>query len=466
MEIKFFNSMSRQKELFKPISGNTVKMYTCGPTVYNFAHIGNFRAYIFEDLLHRTLLLHGYKVKQIMNLTDVDDKTIKNSTTEKIPLKKYTQKYKDSFFEDIAGLQITPCAAYPAATDHIPEMVTIIKDLLKKGFAYKKDNSIYYRINSFKNYGKLAHLDKADLQAGASGRVDNDEYEKENASDFVLWKGYEESDGDIFWETEIGKGRPGWHIECSAMSMKHLGETIDIHTGGIDNLFPHHENEIAQSEATTGKKFVNYWLHCDYLIVNGEKMSKSKGNFFTFRDLLEKGYSKESIRYLLITSHYRKMLNFTEIGLKGADSAIQKVNSFIQDLLKIENSEKDENETNINEICSLAETNFKKGLFNDLNISKSMGAIFSAIKRLRETFPTSKETAKTVTNLFEMVNSILSTFNLKKEEINNNIETLIQQRNDARSNRDFAESDRIRNLLAEQGISLKDGPEGTTWEKK
>jgi len=466
MDMYFFNSMSRKKELFKPLSKDLIKMYTCGPTVYNFAHIGNFRAYIFEDLLHRTLLLNGYKVKQIMNLTDVDDKTIKNSTAEKIPLNEYTQRYKNSFFEDIAGLKITKCAAYPAATDHIPEMVEIIKTLLDKDFAYKKDNSIYYRINSFKNYGKLAHLDKADLQAGASGRVDNDEYEKENISDFVLWKGYEETDGDVFWETEIGKGRPGWHIECSAMSMKHLGETMDIHTGGIDNLFPHHENEIAQSEAATGKKFVNYWLHCNYLIVNGEKMSKSKGNFFTFRDLLEKGYSKESIRYLLITSHYRKMLNFTETGLKGADSAIQKVNSFIQELLKIDKSGKDINKNTIKEICILTTTNFKKALFNDLNISESMGTIFSAIKNLREIFPSTKETATLVLDLFRMVNQVLATFNLKKEEINDNIEALIKQRNKARANRDFAESDRIRDLLAEQGISLKDGPDGTTWEKR
>ena len=258
MALSFYNSLSRKLEEFKPVTKGEAGMYTCGPTVYDYAHIGNFRAYIFEDLLHRVLRYKGFKVKQIMNITDIDDKTIRNSRESGISLKAYTEKYTKAFFEDIKTLNIMPCAAYPAATDHIDEMVDIIQKLEAKGCAYRKDGSVYFAIDKFPEYGKLAHLSEEQLQAGASGRMDADEYDKDNVRDFVLWKGYTPEDGDVYWETPLGKGRPGWHLECSAMSMKYLGETFDIHTGGIDNLFPHHENEIAQSEASTGKPFVRY----------------------------------------------------------------------------------------------------------------------------------------------------------------------------------------------------------------
>jgi cysteinyl-tRNA synthetase len=287
-----FNSLTRRVEEFAPASDNTVRMYTCGPTVYNFAHIGNFRAYMFEDVLRRVVKFNGYKVKQVMNLTDVDDKTIRGANAAGVPLVEYTKQYKDAFFADLASLNIERAELYPAATDHIPEMINLVSKLIEKGFAYKSDDgSVYFNVRSFDGYGKLAHIDFDNQRTGA--RCASDEYDKENVGDFALWKAWEPSDGPVGWDSPWGKGRPGWHIECSAMSMKYLGNTFDLHTGGIDNLFPHHENEIAQAEAATGEKFVNTWMHCAHLKVNGEKMSKSLGNFFTLRELLERGGPEE-----------------------------------------------------------------------------------------------------------------------------------------------------------------------------
>jgi len=289
MALRFFNTITRKKEEFVSIEPGKVGMYTCGPTVYDYAHIGNFRTYMFEDLLRRYLEYKGYEVTQVMNITDVDDKTIAGSRAKKVSLSEYTKKYIDAFFDDLDTLNIERADFYPEATTHIKEMVELVKKLLDKGFAYRSDGDIYFKLSSFKDYGKLSKMKLENLKIGA--RVGKDEYEKEEASDFALWKGWDEKDGDVFWETEIGKGRPGWHIECSAMSMKYLGEHFDIHTGGIDNMFPHHENEIAQSESATGKKFVNFWLHSLHLIVEGKKMSKSLGNIYTLRDILEKGYN-------------------------------------------------------------------------------------------------------------------------------------------------------------------------------
>ena len=286
-KILLFNTLTRRKEPFTPLEIGKVKMYTCGPTVYDYAHIGNFRAFLFEDLLKRWLLLQGFKVTHVMNLTDVDDKTIRGSQKQGLPLRQFTDFYIKAFFEDIKTLNILAADVYPRATDRIPEMVALIKTLMDKGYAYRgEDGSIYYCISKFPDYGKLSKLKTAELKAGA--RVSQDEYAKEEAQDFALWKAWTPEDGDVFWETELGKGRPGWHIECSAMSMKYLGETFDIHCGGVDNIFPHHENEIAQSEAASGKKFVNYWLHNEHLQVEGKKMSKSLGNYYTLRDLLAK----------------------------------------------------------------------------------------------------------------------------------------------------------------------------------
>ena len=310
MELKFYNSMTRQIEPFKTLNPGEVGMYTCGPTVYNYAHIGNFRAYLFEDFLRRTLEFAGNQVKQVMNLTDVDDKTIRGSQAAGQALKAYTKPYIEAFFADLKTLNVEPAAVYPAATDHIPEMLNLISALFDKGIAYKSDDgSVYFSVSKYENYGKLAHIDREAMRSGV--RINADEYEKEGVGDFALWKGWDEKDGDVVWDAPWGKGRPGWHLECSAMSMKYLGESFDLHTGGIDNLFPHHENEIAQAEAVTGKPFVHTWMHCAHLRVNGQKMSKSLGNFFTLRDLQEKGYTGREIRYVLLNAHYRQGLNFT-----------------------------------------------------------------------------------------------------------------------------------------------------------
>lgn len=336
VRLKIYNTETREKEEVIAKEGNLIRMYTCGPTVYNFAHIGNFRTYVFEDLLRRTLHFFGFEVIQAMNLTDVDDKTIKGALEEGVSLDAFTERFKRAFFEDLQTLNIEPVEYNPEATRYIPEMIEIIEKLVKEGTAYKAaDGSIYFAIRKFPSYGRLSHLQLSELKEGASG-VSSDEYDKENASDFVLWKAYDETrDGEIFWESPFGRGRPGWHIECSAMAMKLLGKTIDIHVGGVDNLFPHHENEIAQSESYTCCRFVRYWMHCEHLLVEHRKMSKSLGNFFTLRDLLEKGYSGKEVRYMLLQTHYRTQLNFTFTGLSSVRATLERLSDFIRRLQAI-----------------------------------------------------------------------------------------------------------------------------------
>src|SRR5947209_4010026 len=312
MALRFFNTYSRQVEDFKPRNGSQVDMYTCGPTVYSRAHIGNFRAYIFEDLLQRHLEARGLKVHRVMNLTDVDDKTIRGAREAKVPLQKFTRQFKDAFFHDTETLRIKPPDEYPAATDqrYVEKMIAMIGDLISKGLAYQADDkSVYYRIKNFRDYGKLAHFNLDELQS--TGRVKNDEYDKEHVGDFALWKAWDADDGDVKWDSPWGSGRPGWHIECSAMATALLGDQIDIHCGGVDNVFPHHEAEIAQTEGVTGKKFVNYWLHCAHLLVDGQKMAKSLGNFYTVPDVLAKGFTGRELRYALMRVKYRATLNFT-----------------------------------------------------------------------------------------------------------------------------------------------------------
>ncbi len=334
--LKVFNSETRLKEEVVPSDGRIVRMYTCGPTVYNFAHIGNFRTYIFEDLLRRTLKFFGYKVNQAMNLTDVDDKTIKGAIENKVSLDEFTRPYKQAFFEDLQQLNIEKVEHYPEATAYIPEMIKIIEGLLKKGVAYVgADKSVYFSIHHFPTYGRLSHLHLPELKEGASG-VALDEYDKENISDFVLWKSFDPNrDGNIYWDSPFGLGRPGWHIECSAMAMKLLGDSIDIHAGGVDNMFPHHENEIAQSEAFSCCRFVRYWMHSEHLLVDHKKMSKSLGNFYTLRDLLNRGYKGKEVRYLLMQAHYRTQLNFTFAGLDAAVATLQRCSDFIARLQAI-----------------------------------------------------------------------------------------------------------------------------------
>jgi cysteinyl-tRNA synthetase len=463
MALRFKNSLTGVKEEFRPIEPGKVRMYTCGPTVYNFAHIGNFRAYVFEDLLRRYLRYKGYDVMQVMNLTDIDDKTIRDSQAEGVSLDEFTQRYKDAFFEDLDTLRIERAEVYPAATDHIPEMVQMIKTLVEKGYAYEVDGNYYFRIDKFEDYGKLANLDREGMKAGA--RVASDEYEKDSASDFALWKAWDEKDGEVKWETDLGKGRPGWHIECSAMSMKYLGEHFDIHCGGVDNMFPHHENEIAQSEACTGKKFVNYWLHNEYLIVEGRKMSKSLGNFYTLRDVLGKGYSGLAVRYLLLATHYRQQLNFSFKGLDAATAALERYNDFVVNLREYPGGESD---GTAEAVIDRARTGFEEALDDDLNISGALGVVFDYVRdinRLRTEGKLSAPERDRALETIERFDTVLG-FAKEQEQLDERIEQMIAERTAAKKSRDFATADRIRDELVQMGIILEDTPQGVRWKRK
>ncbi|WP_288550111.1 cysteine--tRNA ligase [Brachyspira pilosicoli] len=468
--IKFYNSLTRQKEEFKPMNEKEVGMYSCGPTVYNYAHIGNFRAYIFSDLVRRVLEDYGYNVKLVMNLTDVDDKTIRNSKENHISLSEYTKKYKEAFFEDIKTLRIKPATVNPSATEHINEMIDIIKLLEKNGHTYEADGSIYFKISTFPEYGELANLDKQELKEGASGRVSSDEYDKENASDFVLWKAYTEEDGDVYWDSPFGKGRPGWHIECSAMSCKYLGKHFDIHTGGVDNKFPHHENEIAQNEAAFNEKFVNYWLHCEHLIVDGEKMSKSKGNFYTLRDLLNKGLSAEAIRYSLMNSHYRKQLNFTIEGINQSQSAIDRVNDLIFRLKDVNKTDADDSA--VMKELEEANKNFFESIYDDLNVSEALGVFFSFIKSINISFDSINVSSRdAIIKFIERVNNIINCFNMNGEKDiesseEEKINKLIEERTLAKKEKNYKRADEIRDELNSMGIEIMDTPNGVRWKRK
>jgi len=459
--IKFYNTLTKKKEEFMPIEDKIVKMYTCGPTVYDFAHIGNFRAYIFEDLLHRYLEFRGYKVIRVMNITDVDDKTIDGAKREGISLKEYTDRYLKYFLEDMETLRIKKPDYLPRATEHIKEMVEIIKKLIEKGYAYRKNGSIYYDISKFPDYGKLSGIELKNIKPGA--RVETDEYTKDDVRDFALWKEGKKEEG-VWWETEIGKGRPGWHIECSAMSMKYLGETFDIHTGGVDNIFPHHENEIAQSEAATGKKFVNYWLHCAHLLVNNEKMSKSKGNFYTLRDLLQKGYNPVAIRYLLLITHYRDPLNFTEKSLKAAENTIRNYNGFYSSLSFFKEGKGENIETEIEK----ARNGFIENLDDDLNISPALASIFNLIKFANKRISEGKfgeKEAEKVKKFLKEVDYVLCINKKKDEKIPEEYLELIKEREKARKEKNYKRADEIREYLKNKGIILEDTPYGTIWKK-
>jgi len=462
--IKFFNTLSGKLEPFQPLNPGKVKLYTCGPTVYDHAHIGNFRAYIFEDLLKRFLLFMGYEVTQVMNITDVDDKTIKGAQAEGIKLEDYTKKYIESFFEDIEILNINKADYYPRATEHIPDMVKMIKGLLKKGFAYRKNGSIYFRIGKFPNYGLLSKMDLTELKPGQ--RTEADEYEKESAQDFALWK--DKKEGEPFWETEIGSGRPGWHIECSVMSSKYLGQTFDIHCGGVDNIFPHHENEIAQSEAYSGKKFVNYWLHCRHLIVEGEKMSKSKGNQYTLRELLKKKCDPLALRFLLLATHYRKMLNFTFEGLRQAEASLQRIKDFIYEL---ENRKfKMEENKDIPTLIEKTRKKFIEGLSNDLNFSVSLTALFEMIRRVNTLIAKEKlgtKNAKELISLTYSFDKVLAVLPQKEEKtLSVEIEEKIKIREKARAEKNYEQADKIRQELLELGVVLEDTKNGVRWKIK
>jgi len=463
MPLQFYNTATRSKQPFVPLRDNIVKMYNCGPTVYNFAHIGNFRAYVCSDILKRYLQYKGYKVHQVMNITDVEDKIIRDSQKEQLGLKEFTEKYTQAFFEDLETLNISKPEHFPKATEHINEMVALIQTLLEKEIAYKTEDGIYFNIRKFPHYGKLSKIIVEQTQTGK--RIKGDEYDKENIQDFALWKFWDEKDGDIFWETEIGKGRPGWHIECSAMSMKWLGEQFDIHTGGIDLIFPHHENEIAQSEACTGKEFVKYWLHNDYILVDGKKMSKSLGNFYTLRDLLNKGYKPVAIRYLLLSSNYRQQLNFTLSGLDAAASAVQRYQE-LYDAMKTITNESEENK-DVDVLIVDAEAKFTEALDDDLEVSRALAAVFDFIHEVNKKNE-NKELGKTdVKKILTFVNSLDTVLGLLQEEekIPADVLYLAQQRDAARKAKNWAESDTLRDAIAAKGYRIADTKDGFVVKK-
>ncbi len=467
--LRFYNTMTRKKEAFKPIERGKVCLYSCGLTVYDYAHVGNLRAYVFVDLLKRWLEYRGFRVKHVMNFTDVDDKTIRGMQREGTSLQQYTQKYIEAFLDDLGALNIEQPNIMPKATDHIEEMVKLVSTLMEKGYGYRgEDGSIYYAISKFKSYGKLSKMKLKGLKAGA--RVKVDEYGKEQASDFALWKAWDPADGDVFWETPLGKGRPGWHIECSAMSMKYLGETLDIHTGGVDNMFPHHENEIAQSEAVTGKKFVNYWMHNEHLLVRGERMGKSLRNFSTLRDLIQMGHDPMAVRYFLLSTHYRKQFGFTFEGLEAAKNALQRLYDFLERLGQVENGEED---AEIDDLVEKARKDFEDAMDDDLDVSKALAAVFNLVRDVNTLIDQRKlnrEDAERVKGLmmnFDKVLGVMSGFWERREEkLSKEVEDLVKKREEARKARDWKTADTIRDRLREMGIVLEDTPEGLKWKRK
>lgn len=464
MGIKLYNTLTEQVEEFKPIEEGKVKMYFCGPTVYDYPHIGNLRTFIVSDILRRYLEFRGYEVIFVMNLTDVDDKTIRGARKEGISLREYTDKYAKAFFEDISTIRIKPATHYPRATDTIKDIVEFIKILMEKGHAYKSSDGIYFDISSFKEYGKLSKLNKREIKVGASGRVRTDEYTKEDVVDFALWKGWKEEDGDVYWETEIGKGRPGWHIECSVMSTKYLGDTFDIHGGGVDLIFPHHENEIAQSEAKTGKEFVKYWVHIEHLMVNGRKMSKSEGNFFTLRDLIKKGYNPKAIRLVLISTHYKKPLDFTEEKVIQSQNTIRDLEIFIARMKKVK-----ESNININplservQFISNIREKFIESMDDNLNVPEALGVMFSLVSKYENTDiqEISSKEAELILEFLGEVKEILDFFDMDIDEIPTEIKSLAEKRDNLRKNKNFKEADRIRDEITSKGYTVIDTKIGT-----
>ncbi len=446
-----------------PLREGEVRMYTCGPTVYDYAHIGNFRSYIFEDILRRYLKYRGYRVIQVMNITDVDDKTIRDSRNAGISLSEHTEKYTRAFFDDIDVLGIERAEYYPRATEHIKEMIEIISGLLAKEYAYKGDDgSIYFRIDSFQDYGKLAHISSDLLQPGA--RVRQDEYEKESVADFALWKARDPDDGDVSWDSPFGKGRPGWHIECSAMSMKYLGETFDIHTGGVDNIFPHHENEIAQSEAYTGKQFVRYWLHAAHLIVEGRKMSKSLGNFYTLRDILGRGYSGRQIRYLLMSCHYRQPLNFTFEGLDAARNGLQRIGDFLG---KLDELDSPRDRAGVGEEIRRTREAFVSAMDDDLNLSAALASLFDLVRWANQQMDEGligRAGASDLKSFFTEVDAVLGLLP-GKVEIETAVQRLAEDREQARRAKNYRLADEIREKVRQMGYVLEDTPKGVRVKK-
>jgi len=463
LTLKFYNSMGRRVEVFEPLKEGEVKMYTCGPTVWNYAHIGNYRTFVFEDLLRRYLKFKGYRVLQVMNITDVEDNIIKGMKQFHKSLKELTSFYEAAFKEDLATLNVEPAEAYPRATEHIPEMVALVKTLHAKGYAYRGDDgSHYYDISKFPSYGALSGIRPSELKAGA--RVAQDHYEKDEANDFALWKAWDADDGEVFWDTELGKGRPGWSIECSAMSMKYLGEEFDIHTGGVDNRFPHHENEIAQSEAATGKRFVRYWLHSEHLNIEGEGMHKSVGNVVYLRDLLKDGWGSHAIRLFLISARYRDQLDLTKKQLEQASAQIDRLQDLIGRLRRASGEGKDGMKA-----AEQLLSQFEDAMDDDLNAPRALTALFDFVKNsntLLDADAIDAGCAEQMIRALERVDSVLGVMEFEEEELPDDIRKQIAEREDARRRRDFAAADRIRDRLFAEGFVVEDSPGGTVWKRK
>jgi cysteinyl-tRNA synthetase len=442
-------------------------MYICGPTVWNFAHIGNFRTFTFGDILARYLRFKGYNLTHVMNLTDVDDRIINEAAAQNITIDEMTAPFIVAFWEDMETIGNNRPDVAPRATEHIVEMIEMIQTLLDNGKAYESDGSIYFRISAFPDYGKLSKIKFEGNIVGGSERVDTDKYEKEDARDFALWK-LVEKDDPTGWDAPFGYGRPGWHIECSAMSMKYLGETFDIHAGGIDLQFPHHENEIAQSEGATGKLFSKYWLHGEFLKVDSEKMSKSLGNDFTLRDIIGRGFNPLAIRYLLISVPYNKQLNFTFEGLKGAETTIERLQQFRR--LVSEANTQNGSDTEVKALVDKALTDFENAMDDDLNTSVALASIHNLVREINTVLAKDElksDDQKAVLEAIEKFDSVLGVFGkVEAEMLDSDIEKLIEERQEARRNRNFARSDEIRDLLAERGIILEDTKDGVRWKRK
>ena len=477
-EILLHNTLTGRTEPFVPLTRGEVRMYTCGPTVYDFAHIGNFRTFVFQDILRRFLRVEGYHVLHVMNLTDVDDRIIQNAAAAGTGIREYTEKYIQAFLEDMSALSIERPEHLVRATEHIDDMVRLIERLSAKSLTYTSDGSIYYRIAKFPGYGKLSKIDLSGIQAGA--RVDVDRYEKADARDFALWKA--PKPGEHFWETPLGRGRPGWHIECSAMAMKYLGETLDIHTGGVDLTFPHHENEIAQSEAATGKPFVRYWLHAEHLIIESEKMSKSKGNFYTLRDLFAQGYRPSALRFLLASVPYRRQLNFTTEGLQQAASSVERLRNFVA-RLKTEKFPAGQSAAMAGR-AEQAERDFREGLADDLNVAVALAAIFDLVRDVNISSDRGEFRQGDVAAVLAAMEKFDSIFALLVDDdaaklraigfdagqaalTDAEIEALVAEREAARKRRDYQLADRLRQQLADRGILLEDTRDGgVRWKRK
>jgi cysteinyl-tRNA synthetase len=465
--LRIHNTLSGQLEEFKPLVEGEAKFYYCGPTVWDYGHVGNFRSAIAADVMRRYLKFKGFRVTSVMNLTDVDDRIIAQAQKAGQSIDDYTAKYIEAFWEDFEALGCERPDVAPRATHHIAEMADLIEKLEQSEHAYRSDDSIYYRISSFPEYGKLSKINFAGNIAGGSDRVDTDKYEKEDARDFALWKAPSTAD-ETAWDTRIGRGRPGWHIECSAMSMKYLGETFDMHLGGIDLVFPHHENEIAQSEGGTGKQFVRYWYHFEHLKVEGETMSKSKGNYYTFRDIAAKGFSAAAVRYFLLSVPFRKQLNFTFDALQGAERTVESLRDF-RARLEEARTEAGSNH-GVRHATEEALKDFEAGMDDDLNTSVALAAIHDLTRTVNPVLAKGTlldDNRRELISAIEQFDSVLNIFGKPQRELlDEEIQALIDERQEARHRRDFARADEIRDELADRGITLEDTKDGVRWKAK